>query len=306
MSLAPGRDLDNIIGSFITARQADGRAPRTITDYRRCLDDFSTWCEAHQINIDGLDRDAIRAYVAELRARPTWSEATANIHIRNLRAFLRWMHVEGHTPTNLAQAVRHPRPTFRVETPITPDEIGLLINTCDDESYHSVRDAALILFMYDTGLRPGEVISVTVGDWHRGEADAYLIVWASKTRQARFVCVGRTVTSALQMYLDLRQNPPADAPLFAAENGAALGPMAIGHMLRRRAERAGLHPSRCHPYIFRKAFATSFLDYGGDPERLRVLGGWANMDMLKVYVNSCLGRLRDAHRRAGPVDRMGS
>lgn len=28
------------------------------------------------------------------------------------------------------------------------------------------------------------------------------------------------------------------------------------------------------------------------------------MEMLKVYVESSLGRLREAHKRAGPVDRM--
>ena len=75
-------------------------------------------------------------------------------------------------------------------------------------------------------------------------------------------------------------------------------------MLLRRGEKAGLDRCRVHPHIFRKAFATAFLDGGGDAERLRVLAGWSSMEMIRVYADLNLPRLREAHRRAGPVDRM--
>ena len=75
-------------------------------------------------------------------------------------------------------------------------------------------------------------------------------------------------------------------------------------MLLRRAKKAGLERCRVHPHIFRKAFATAFLDNGGDAERLRVLAGWSSMEMVRIYADSSLKRLQEAHHRAGPVDRM--
>jgi len=49
---------------------------------------------------------------------------------------------------------------------------------------------------------------------------------------------------------------------------------------------------------------TSALDNGIDAERVRVLAGWSTMEMLKIYAESDLNKLQEAHRRAGPVDRM--
>ena len=75
-------------------------------------------------------------------------------------------------------------------------------------------------------------------------------------------------------------------------------------MVKRRARQAGLPDDRVHPHLFRKTFATGWLDNGGDAERLRVLAGWSSYEMLGVYVESSRRRLEEAHRRAGLVDRL--
>jgi site-specific recombinase XerD len=56
--------------------------------------------------------------------------------------------------------------------------------------------------------------------------------------------------------------------------------------------------------LLKKSFATAWLDNGGDVERLRIIAGWRSLDMLPVYVRSAIQQLEQAHRRAGPVDRL--
>lgn len=116
--------------------------------------------------------------------------------------------------------------------------------------------------------------------------------------------LGRSATAAVRAYLLARAGLGGDR-LFCSESGGSLKVRAIGSMLARRGQRVGLERCRVHPHIFRKAFVTAFLDNGGDSERLRVLAGWSSMAMLQVYADSRLERLRAAHQRAGPVDRMG-
>lgn len=293
-------ELSDLVARFITARTADGRAPRTLQDYARVLLPF-----AAGRSTDGLTRETIRAYVAGLQAGH-WKPATIAIHIRNLRAFLHWLHLEGYTADNLALAIKAPRTSSRIEIPITPDEIQALLDTCSTASYHDRRDRALIMTLCDTGVRVGELVGLIAGHWRR-EPDSdgsYLLVLASKTYSCRYAILGRAATSALASYLDLRGTLPGEAPLFAIENGQPMKTRAVTSLLVRRGAEAGLERCRVHPHIFRKSFATTFLDNGGDAERLRVLAGWSSMEMVRTYADSSLRRLQEVHRRAGPVDQM--
>jgi site-specific recombinase XerD len=60
------------VEAFIRARQADGRAPRTIRDYHRVLDRFAGWCGERDIVLARLDRDTVREY-AGLLHRQNWA-----------------------------------------------------------------------------------------------------------------------------------------------------------------------------------------------------------------------------------------
>jgi site-specific recombinase XerD len=298
-------ELKEVIESFVVSRKADGRAVRTIKDYWRVLGEFSGWCTNQGVTLEGFTRDAIRAHVASLRARG-WAEGTVAIHVRNLRSFLRWLSDEGYTAQNLAAAVAAPRRVRRVELPITEDEITKLLATCELENFFDLRNKAIILTLYDTGLRCGELVQLKVGDWQRDRdgGGSYLMVYAPKTNTVRYAMLGRVSTKAMRAYVKRRGAASNNAPLFSTPSGKPMAVRGIESVLMRQAWLAGLDRSRTHPHIFRKAFATSFLDNGGDSERLRVLCGWSSNEMAQVYVNSALGRLREVHRRAGPVDRM--
>lgn len=193
------------VESFILARQADGRAPRTLQDYRRVLEPFAAWCGEWGIEPDSLNRDHVREYVAGLRERG-WAESTVAIHIRNLRTFLHWLAEEGLTGDNLARAVRAPKRIIREEEPLTPDEIRALIAACRDGSEMGLRDLALILCFLDTGLRLGEMALLRRSSVHFGNSTAWIQVYAPKTRSYRFVFLGRKATTALREYLASRED----------------------------------------------------------------------------------------------------
>lgn len=285
------------VESFIKARQADGRAPRTLQDYHRVLTPFAGWCNEREITLCSLSRDHIREYVAALRER--WSESTVAIHIRNLRSFLRWLAEEELTEDNLARAIKAPRRTVREEEPLTEDEIRALIAACQDGSESGRRDLALILCFLDTGLRLGEMVLLRRSSVHFNDDTAWIQVYAPKSKSFRLVFLGKRATVALREYLVLREDD--EDTLWVGERGP-LTSQGIYKIIRRRAEQAGL--KRLHPHLFRKSFATLWLDNGGDVERLRVLAGWRSLDMLPVYVRSALHHLEQAHLRAGPVDRL--
>jgi site-specific recombinase XerD len=289
------------VKSFVRARQADGRAPRTIRDYHRVLDRFAGWCGERDIVLARLDRDTVREY-AGLLHRQNWADNTVSIHIRTLRAFLNWLFREGLTTENLASCIQPPRSSRRMEEPLTGEEIRALLSVCNGDPFAS-RDRALILLLADTGLRLGELLRLKRADVRFSEdgSSAYLLVYAPKTRSHRFVFLSSPSTQALREYLEDERDGDS---LWIGRFGK-LTESGIRGILRRRARQAGLDPRRVHPHAFRKFFATSWIRNGGDTLRLQQIGGWASPKMLEVYVLLAQKQdLEEAHERFSPVSRI--
>lgn len=154
--------LTNLINTFVQARKADGRAPRTIADYRRVLEPFVEWCGQQDVTLDNLDRGTVRQYVAGLYDKG-WSDGTVGIHMRNLRSFLNWLHEEEQVGQNLAQAIQAPEPVTREEDLPTDEELLKLLDACRGDK-QAKRDRALILSLLDTRLRRGEMVLIQRDD----------------------------------------------------------------------------------------------------------------------------------------------
>lgn len=292
--------MHSALNSFITAKIANGRAPRTLSDYHRCLDPFADWCVDRDITVTTLSRGDVRQYVAYLRSQDL-SPATVAIHVRNIRCFLRWLWTEGEIETNLATAIEAPKIYRRDELPLTRDEIQRLLSACTGDDLAD-RDRALILFLLDTGMRIGEMPLMRRDDIHtNGDGTGWARIYGGKTRQYRFVILSAPTMNALNVYLAGRTD---DDPALWWGTQGALTDRGMYHAIKRRARAAGLK-DRVHPHLFRKTFATAWLDNGGDPERMRVLLGWSSdtlAQMMEIYVASQRSHLERAHRKASPVE----
>lgn len=293
-------DISTAIELFVTAKQADGRKPRTIQDYYRCLPPFADWCSNQRLDTGNLTRWDFRTYVTEEIQSNGWSEATEGIHIRNLRCFLRWLHTEGIMEDNLAEAVEAPGKSIRFEEPLSEDELRQLLEACDKGNY-PVRDRAIIMALVDTGLRRGEIAELRRDQLSIDGDIACINRVDPKSDAPKPVFLGNTTTSLVLQYLKKRKdNNPA---LWMGEGGDPLTAEGIRQVIKRRAKGAGL--DRVHPHLFRKTFATWWIRNGGDIDRLKTLGGWKTNESLQAYI--LLGRyedLKQGHQEFGPVDNL--
>lgn len=295
-------NIQGQINAFVQARRANGRAQRTLKDYRRVLDPFATWCKEQNITLEALDRDTVRHYVATLRDTD-WSDGTVSIYVRVLRTFLRWLHTEKRTSENLAQAIEHPESSERVEDLPTNEELLKLLEVCQGDKL-AARDRALVLTFLDTGLRLGELVQLRSEALHLDEdgQTMWMLIYAPKTNTFRFVFGGFEAMVAMQAYLAERSDTWPQ--LWVGVRGP-LTTLGIYRALRRRVERAGINPARVHPHAFRKMFATRWTENGGDTVRLKRVGGWATTSTVERYVRLAeRNHLATAHRQFSPADRL--
>ncbi len=225
--------------------------------------------------------------------------ATLSIEFRALQQFWRWALEEeeiDRSPMERMQAPRVPESPVPV---VSIDDFRRLLRACEGKDYNERRDTAILLVLFDTGCRLGELTGLRVEDVDLRDRLAYVTGKGGHTRAVRF---GTRAAVAIDRYLRLRRGhrrAGADA-LWLGQDGAMTA-SGLAQVLARRCTAAGL--PRLHPHQLRHTFAHEYLTNGGQEGDLQRLAGWRSPVMLRRYGASMADeRARKAY--TSPADRL--
>lgn len=151
---------------------------------------------------------------------------------------------------NVAATIEMPRPARKVMRTPTPDEIRELVRVCQREPLHThgrllaVRNEAIVLTLYNTGLRASELVSLELWDL---DLDGGLIhVRHGNGRKQRTVAAGKRLRQLLWRYLQVRACAPG--PLFVGK---------VGDVLLRTSPHAAVGEAREAHDVARKAMQSA-------------------------------------------------
>lgn len=128
----------------------------------------------------------------------------------------------------------------------------------------------LMRLLWETGMRISEALSLRYQDIY---PDGVNIM--GKGGKQRFVPCQAPVLGELLRYRETYRGKMVFWKI-TSEPGALL-------MLRRVAKKAGIE-KRVYPHLFRHSFAINFLTQTGNPWALQDIGGWSDMEIIKVYL----------------------
>ena len=145
------------------------------------------------------------------------------------------------------------------------------------------RDAALVDFLLNTGLRVNEACEVRLRDIQLSERKGSLLVRKGKGRKERRVPLNLHARHALQEWLAVRPESDTGHLWTAVERGnGALSERSVQRILARYKTLAGLE--RFSPHICRHTFAKNLIDKGVGLEKVAKLLGHANLNTTRIYV----------------------
>ena len=150
--------------------------------------------------------------------------------------------------------------TYPVEI-LTPEEVRAMAAQCSTTTSYGIRNRALIVMLYRTGLRLGEVLALQPKDVNL-EIGAVTVLHGKGDRM-RTVGIDPGADPHIAAWLDRRVaiGLASDAPLFCSLQGRPLTGNTIRDTLRSLARRAGID-KRVHPHGFRHTHAYELMMEG--------------------------------------------
>ena len=285
---------------FLAAKESEGLSQRTLDVYGSALARFGSWLQSENItNLAELTAQDIRRYILAAQ-RQELSAAYVHGLVRPVKTLLRFLHTEGVLQSDVFSTVAMPRLTVPIQPAFTTEQVKRLLAACDD-SQEPERDKAIVLVLLDTGVRAGELCSLTVGDVdpHTG----VVTVRRGKGGKGRYTYLGARSKRAVLRYLLERGHVTDDAPMFpSAATGEHLTPNSLLQLCRRLGRRADVRNS--HPHTYRRTMAISALRAGMDLQRLALILGHSDLQTVRRYLAIDGDDLQTAHRQHGPVDSM--
>lgn len=168
-------------------------------------------------------------------------------------------------------------------------DIRLLLATFSRRGSCAIRDRALVLLLWRTGLRITEALSLEVRDLTLDGATPTLKVRNGKFGKQRVVGIHQEAVQSLERWLEVRVDlglsrfRPIFCTLSRNNRGHQLSAGHVREMLSHRAKKAGIS-GRVHPHAFRATLAVELAREGVPLPAIRDVLGHSNVAATDAYL----------------------
>ena len=178
---------------------------------------------------------------------------------------------------------------------LTPQEIEQVLQYIEPRSY-AMRNRLMFLTGLYSGMRVGEIASLTVGDVRNMDgsvrAEIRLTADQTKGRHPRTVFLPQKLRAELQTYLDLRGAVPATNPLFITAGRKRFSANVMAQHFHYLFKHAGIAGASSHS--LRRSFLTSLAAKGISVRVLADLAGHRNLQVTMRYLDASDDMKRNA------------
>ncbi|WP_150460396.1 site-specific tyrosine recombinase XerD [Nesterenkonia ebinurensis] len=292
-----------------------GSSANTLASYERDLIRYAAHLRQAGLQAsDQIDPGHIADYLQTVTTGADGGTALAERSTARMLAAVRGAHKywaqEGRTGYDAAAEVTAPALTQSLPKALSVDEVTRLIETPSPSRLLGLRDRALLEFLYATGARITEAVSLDVDDVHSihssGERGLVLVRVTGKGNKQRMVPLGRMAQKALGDYLTSgrpalaeRTGRRASAALFLNKLGGRLSRQSAWEALKKTAEAAGI-TAEVSPHTLRHSCATHMLEGGADIRTVQELLGHASVTTTQIYTKVTAESLRSQYVTAHP------
>jgi len=261
------------------------------------------------IELADLNSENIRKYrlylnrkIIKSKIGKNYQTSTQKTFLVAIRAFLKFLitvlNLEVISPDEIILGKQEGRiPKF-----LQDDDLKSIFSVQNMNKRSGIRDKAILLLLYSTGLRVSELVNLNVTDVNLKTGEFAVI---GKGRKVRTVYLSETAKNSLSRYLSVRKDN--FKPLFLRYSGKPLdsndpegdnlrlNARSIQRMVKKYVSFAGISIDAT-PHTLRHSFATSLLSQGADLRSVQELLGHSNLSTTQIYTHVTNKKLKEVHK----------
>jgi site-specific recombinase XerD len=287
-------------------------SPYTIKMYDFYLNDLfnflSKYLRKDDLEVLDLNSENVKKYRLYLNRKPiknsknqNYKNSTQKTFLVALRAFLKYLIVIEKIDVLSPDQIILGKSDGRIPKYLKEDDLKSIFSVQNVTKKSGLRDKAILLTLYSTGLRVSELVGLNINDINLKTGEFAVI---GKGRKVRTVYLSPAAITALTRYLSLRKD--SFKPLFLRYSGRKmesddsegeslrLTVRSVQRLVKRYALNAGLAVDAT-PHTLRHSFATTLLSQGADLRSVQELLGHSNVSTTQIYTHVTNKRLKEIH-----------
>lgn len=309
-----------------------GLSPKTVEAYESDLTKYTNWLrEARKINdVSKITQLDIEEYVRAMSSQAMASQAMAaqNLgprtiarRIASIHEWNKFMLSNAQIASDPSAEVKAPKQSEHLPDVLSISEVERVIDAAGgfgSTDAVSLRDRALVEFLYATGARVSEAVGLKFEDIDLAESVVRL---SGKGQKQRLVPIGKCAVSALRDYLDKArpilasraQKSQAAAKsqvnsssksanshiIFLNKRGKSLSRQSAWEAISHAGKMAKIG-KELHPHTLRHSFATHLISGGADVRTVQELLGHASVTTTQIYTHISPDALMEAYVMSHP------
>ena len=275
-----------------------GYGEHTLDAYKRDVLEFSNFCIDKNYEFLLPDKYIFREFLSVLSesqlSKPTLARKVSSL--KNFYKFLIRDKIISSLDMSIFKSPKLKRSFPKsIESNLVAQALESIMNN-ESDHWINLRDRAVLLLLYGSGLRISEALSLKRKDAPNGE---WLRV-KGKGNKYRDVPILPIICEGVREYIDhCPFDTNRDEPLFLGKRGGELSPRIIQRRVENLRYELGL-PSHTTPHALRHAFATHLLSGGADLRAIQQLLGHSSLSTTQRYTDVNEAELLRLHKAIHP------
>lgn len=268
-----------------------GLSGNTLESYHTDVIHLLEFLEERELSLTDVDTDALHQFLCTLRDLGISPRSQARM-LSGIRAFFRFLRLEGYTDTDPCELLEAPRFGRTLPDILSVEDIDSMIAALDPGKDETPRNHAIIETLYGSGLRVSELVELRMS---RVNLDEGYVIITGKGNKQRLVPLSPESIRLIREYLPIREHlkikPDSSDILFLNRRGGMMTRVMVFYVIRDSAAAAGII-KRVSPHTLRHSFATHLLEGGANLRAIQEMLGHESISTTEIYIHLDRSRLR--------------
>lgn len=223
-----------------------------------------------------------RAHPGRVQQGRTLAAQSVYDYVLVWKTFFNWCYQEELVDKNPVDRLKLPVLEKRIKTTLTPEEVQLMLDSCDTSTVVGFRDYVILSLLVDSGLRLAEIAGLRLEDVQGG----YIRVHQGKGRRQREVGLHPEVAKLIWKYIQRYRHSrvSGETALFLSRWGKPLSRYGVTQLIKRIKQHCGFEGRKITPHVFRHTFSKQYMARGGDLLSLSRELGHSDIQVTRLYL----------------------